>query len=1135
MHTKGKHIVCCIGAVVALGGSALAGPDVPATQLRVDPILWEQLTDRHSQPVVIDGVSLPGVDAPVTLQLEPFTPVTATTRFVVGSVRGPDRDFAFDTTMVQSYRGWVADMPGSHVFLTISPYQVQGTIDLGTSAGIMTGSVFGVSNKTVDGGFGDMGVLTVFTPTGGQTGGVGIASCGTVTDPEAAMHQADHLAKRAINRVSGITTDGTNIHDLRQVEVAVETDFEYYSLFDDLNAAGAYVLQTYAAISDIYIRDVNTRVDVSYVRLWDDPNDLFNEQEPLDPFRQYWNANMGGVHRDVAQFFTGRRNLTAGGVAYLNGLCNNNSYSWSGYIVGSFVDPTTPNIFQRDVTVTAHELGHNCGTAHTHDYGLDTCDNGATPATRGTIMAYCSQTFTGGSGNNDARFHAFTQAIMEDYITSRTCVITDCNQNGIDDLMDITVGTSLDVNGNGVCDECEDCNGNGVLDPQDIANGTSTDLNANGIPDDCEPDCNGNSIPDDLDLVTSFGTPVFFDTFNTDTGWVLENLGATSGDWERAIPVNDPNWQHDPESDADGSGWCLVTDNAPGNSDVDNGATRITSPQLDFSAGGLGVFYNYFQKLGNNGGPDIITVEMSDSGLAGPWVQIAAHGQNNGLAWTAHFVTPQELASAGLTPTSDSYVRFTIVDANPQSVVEGGIDTFAVVPVFPAISVDLDNNNVPDECQPDANNNGVVDWYDIATDMSLDLNRNILFDVYEDCDNNSVPDLTQLDGAGSIWIGHHDASGTLKRYLGGTGTQETQTQDNVVLLPNDVLIDQMSGLVNVTSADDRIVQLYRFGGVARDLVTAGAGGLSNPGMMMFHDGGTLLVTSTGTNSVKMYDANSGGYIGDFSAANAPLELPFGIAKGPNNNVFVTSQDVNNAGRVIELHGQTGAYIRDFVQAGDNGGLSTPRGMLFHPDTGNLLVCSFDTDQVLEYDATTGAFVGQWHNGGTFEPNRLWLDNPWAIRVGPDGNIYVSRHNEDESAGSPGGELHLTDAAVYIYQRTKGHLLRAYIQGQNAGLHHPSGFDFLPRAGIDCNYNQVLDTCDIASGYSQDVNNNGIPDECEDACYADCDSNGVLNIFDYICFGNAYATQSPSADCDSNGLFNIFDYICFGNAYAAGCP
>ncbi|MCA9278036.1 MAG: hypothetical protein H6815_04520 [Phycisphaeraceae bacterium] len=60
-------------------------------------------------------------------------------------------------------------------------------------------------------------------------------------------------------------------------------------------------------------------------------------------------------------------------------------------------------------------------------------------------------------------------------------------------------------------------------------------------------------------------------------------------------------------------------------------------------------------------------------------------------------------------------------------------------------------------------------------------------------------------------------------------------------------------------------------------------------------------------------------------------------------------------------------------------------------------------------------------------------------------------------------------------------------------------------------------------------------EACDTCYADCDSSGSLNIFDYICFGNEYVAGTSYADCDGSGSLNVFDYICFGNAYAAGCP
>ncbi len=84
----------------------------------------------------------------------------------------------------------------------------------------------------------------------------------------------------------------------------------------------------------------------------------------------------------------------------------------------------------------------------------------------------------------------------------------DCNENGIDDDIDIADGTSQDCNGNGVPDECEpdtDCNGNGSADICDLSDGTSQDCDDNDAimvistaPDLI--DCNENGIDDDIDF-----------------------------------------------------------------------------------------------------------------------------------------------------------------------------------------------------------------------------------------------------------------------------------------------------------------------------------------------------------------------------------------------------------------------------------------------------------------------------------------------------------------------------------------------------------------------------------------------------------------------------------------------------------
>jgi subtilisin family serine protease len=62
------------------------------------------------------------------------------------------------------------------------------------------------------------------------------------------------------------------------------------------------------------------------------------------------------------------------------------------------------------------------------------------------------------------------------------------------------------------------------------------------------------------------------------------------------------------------------------------------------------------------------------------------------------------------------------------------------------------------------------------------------------------------------------------------------------------------------------------------------------------------------------------------------------------------------------------------------------------------------------------------------------------------------------------------------------------------------------------------------------------------CYADCDSStglGTLDIFDFLCFQNRFATgNSYACECDVStgvGVCDIFDFLCFQNAFAAGCP
>jgi hypothetical protein len=60
------------------------------------------------------------------------------------------------------------------------------------------------------------------------------------------------------------------------------------------------------------------------------------------------------------------------------------------------------------------------------------------------------------------------------------------------------------------------------------------------------------------------------------------------------------------------------------------------------------------------------------------------------------------------------------------------------------------------------------------------------------------------------------------------------------------------------------------------------------------------------------------------------------------------------------------------------------------------------------------------------------------------------------------------------------------------------------------------------------------------CYANCDHSTappMLNVNDFQCFLNAFATADPSANCDGSvapPVLNANDFQCFVNAFAAGC-
>ncbi len=54
------------------------------------------------------------------------------------------------------------------------------------------------------------------------------------------------------------------------------------------------------------------------------------------------------------------------------------------------------------------------------------------------------------------------------------------------------------------------------------------------------------------------------------------------------------------------------------------------------------------------------------------------------------------------------------------------------------------------------------------------------------------------------------------------------------------------------------------------------------------------------------------------------------------------------------------------------------------------------------------------------------------------------------------------------------------------------------------------------------------------CYADFTADGVLDLFDFLAYVNAFNAGEDGADCDGDDELTLFDFLCFVNAFNAGC-
>lgn len=378
----------------------------PAT-IEIDRDLMRSIAVNRDAELV---VTLPVDGTNITLTLRRHDVLPITSRTIVQTDRGPVR---FDTRQIVAYRGSIPGVKNSIVSIVITPNEVIGTIDAG-------------------------GRRTVIGPDRTRTNAF-VAATIDASDATSKVpcktpdNDISEQALRAMREAPSKPLEDVQANDTLIMQLAIECDYLYFTgMKNNMSQATAYIVNLFSMTSQIFERDLQTRLTLSFIRVWDTPNDPYDDvlrgHELVKPFRDYYRVNMDTVQRDLAVFMTMRRSQS-GVAGSIGGLCND---SGSYAALDALGDAKPLPTFSFDVLMAAHELGHVCGGLHTQSClwpggPLDSCvpseDGDCVPyektkATYGTIMSYCHQNDEG----VELVFHPRSKAALRFIIERASCV-----------------------------------------------------------------------------------------------------------------------------------------------------------------------------------------------------------------------------------------------------------------------------------------------------------------------------------------------------------------------------------------------------------------------------------------------------------------------------------------------------------------------------------------------------------------------------------------------------------------------------------------------------------------------------------------------------------------------------------------
>lgn len=271
----------------------------------------------------------------------------------------------------------------------------------------------------------------------------------------------------------------------------------------------------------------------------------------------------------------------------------------------------------------------------------------------------------------------------------------------------------------------------------------------------------------------------------------------------------------------------------------------------------------------------------------------------------------------------------------------------------------------------------------------------------------------QVDIAGNIWYGDN-SSPTLYRFTPGSNTVRTYTTVSPVIA---ITVDGagntfFTGSVNGVGSVYKILNGANANGVnAPTLISTLAGPV--PAKIFPDNAGDVWVTS-GAGYVTQVAAATGGtnFLNGYTSTQYSVPSPsYGLVVGPQNRIYVTSQDPAATITVLAPSGSTYAVQPGFPTSSNVGGLSNPAGTFI--DGGQTTYAANNAPNTsngsygLSVVALDGTAISASGNAnGSYQKNVTYFNAMRGIVVDSGGNVWVTNDNNPNSitevigAGTP---------------------------------------------------------------------------------------------------------------------------------------